>query len=100
MRSYEYLSDAPDVFSVPAGYGADDGIMQLEFSGGSLGLASTDIIDSFIIGARDDPADDPKETDEHFLINAFSADFTTTPEPATVSLLVLGGVALICRRRR
>ena len=98
VRSYEYLSDAPDVFSVPAGYGVDDGIMQLDFSGISPGLASTDIIDSFTIGARDDPADDPNGTDEHFLINGFSADFV--PEPATLMLLLLGlPLVMLCRRR-
>jgi len=100
VRSYDYLSDAPDVFSEPAGYGTDDNIMQLDFSGISLGLESTDIIDSFTIGGRDDPVDDPKETDEHFLINGFSANFTPTPEPATLMLIAVGVPFLLKRSRR
>ncbi|GAH58321.1 unnamed protein product, partial [marine sediment metagenome] len=98
VRSYEYLSDAPDVFSVPAGYGAGDNIMQLDFSGGSLGLTSTDIIDSFTIGARDDPVDAPNGTDEHFLINGFSVD--SVPEPATMALLAFGGLGVVLKRSR
>ena len=66
--SYDYLSDAPDVFSL---YSTYDNVIEVDFSGDSLGLSSTDLIDSFIIGARDDPADGPKETDEHFFINGF-----------------------------
>ncbi len=100
VRSYDYLSDAPDVFSTLSGY-AD--VIQMDLSGASLGLASTDLIDSIKIGAKDDPADDPRETDEHFLINGFTLSSVSPapiPEPATATLLGLAAVGVIKRRRR
>ena len=99
-KSYDYLSEATDVFSLPTDatlVGHKEGVIVVDFSGASLGLEATDIIDSFVIGARDDPADDPKGTDEHFLINGFIAEI---PEPTTLSLLVLGGLSILARRRR
>jgi len=91
FNSYGFISDAPDVFTQP-----EDGVIQIDFSGASLGLTFQDEIDSFVIGARDDPVDPEAPTDEHFLINGFSF----IPEPTTLSLaLVLMGVAA-CRRRR
>ena len=94
--TYDYLSDAPDVFSL-----FSTGVIQMDLGGASLGLNSTDIIDSVIIRALDDPADDPRGTDEHFLINGFTiGDYTVVPEPATMGLLVFGGLALLRRKTK
>jgi len=93
-EDYRRLSEAPaGIFSIPAG--SSDSVL-INFDAVSLGIADADLIGSFIIGARDDFADPPEGTDEHFLINGLSY----TPEPATVSVLVLGGMAILARRRR
>ena len=93
-RSYGRILLAPDVFSSPGA-----GIIEIDFSAASLGLGPTDLIDSFVIGARDDTIDPEAGTDEHFRIHAFTADVTRVPEPTTLALLVLGVLALPRRRR-
>jgi hypothetical protein len=75
VRSYDYLSNDKGVFSLFPGY---TDVIQASFSGASLGISPSDIIDSFTIGAKDDPADGPAGTDEHFLINGFYYSITTT----------------------
>jgi hypothetical protein len=96
FQTFNYLSDDANIFSLLPGY---TDVMQIDFSAASLAIAPTDIIESFIIGARDDPADPEKGTDEHFLINGFSADYSVVPEPATMMLLGFGGLTLIRRKR-
>jgi len=86
-NSYDYLSDALDVFSL---YSTYSDVIKVDFGAPSLGLLSTDMIDSFIIGARQDPADPLKETDEHFLINGFYADAEVVPVPSAVLLGAIG----------
>lgn len=83
----------PGIFSQ---VGALD-ILEIDFSGiaGTAGFN----VDSFTIGARDDPADGPAETDEHFLIHGFTVDATLVPEPAAFALLT-AGMGLIASRRR
>ncbi len=44
------------------------------------------------------PADPEKDTDEHFLINGFSADYTIVPEPTTFAIFGFG--ALLLRKRK
>ncbi len=117
QRTYNYLSDAPNAFSLVPNPGDPgkmyDKMVQFNFgqirigdddadddSGDALMLSSTDFIDSFTIGARLDLADDPKTTDEHFLIGGISADVAPVPEPATMSILALGGAAMLKARRR
>jgi hypothetical protein len=93
-ESYDYLSDALDVFSLYDGY---DDVIVVDFSGASLGLKPSDIIDSFIIGAQDDIADPVRGTDEHFLIN--SLEVTAVPEPASICALSMGALFLLRKRR-
>ena len=98
FRTFEYASDDLGIFSVHPSY---SNVLLLDLGSASLGFGPTDILDTVIIGGRDDPADDPKGTDEHFLINGFIIDdYTIVPEPMTLSLLVCGGAALLRRRRR
>jgi len=87
------ISDASDVYLDGFSEFAT-GVLEIVL-GIVLGLDSS-AIDYFVIGARDDTADDPKGTDEHFLINGFEYD--AVPEPATLSLLALGG--LLIRRKK
>ena len=100
VRSYDFLSDAPTVF-----HKLGDKVVEIDFS--ALGFAATDLIDSFVIGAREDPADPERETDEHFLIHGFSADVApaadnaaAVPEPSSIALLITGGLCLVGYRRR
>jgi hypothetical protein len=93
--SFEYASDDPCVFTLLDGY---DDVLVLDLGCPSLGFGPNDILDSVVIGARDDPADPLNGTDEHFLINGFSVDYTNVPEPATMSLLALGGLAVLKRK--
>lgn len=102
--TYESLYDAPDVFSYLDGY---DDVVEVNFGAGSLGFNSYDAIDSFIIGARDDPADPIGETDEHFLINGFSYDVigtptgsVTVPTPGSMLLGSLGVVTISWIKRK
>lgn len=99
FESYAYLSDAPDVFSFHPGY---TDVIEMDI--GSIitaeGLPQGLLIDSFIIGAREDPADELKETDEHFYINGFTSNFEVVPEPATIALLGMGFLPLLHRRRK
>jgi len=84
--------DTSGGFSILSGY---DDVLEVDL-GLILGLGPGDIVDSFIIGARDDCADPLKETDEHFLINGFH--YEEIPEPMTFVILGLG--ALFLRRRK
>jgi hypothetical protein len=98
--TFEYASDAPDVFSLLPGY---TDVLMLNMGGASLGFLPTDLLDSVTIGARDDPADPLNGTDEHFLINGFSVDYeevTNIPEPATMSVMAIGALSLIKRRKK
>jgi len=89
-------TDAPaGLFTVPTGFEDDDDILQMNFS--AFGLGPDDLVTSFTIGVRDDTIDAARETDEHFLIHGFSAD---VPEPGTMALLAVGGIAGLLRRRR
>ncbi len=100
LRSYAALSDASDVFSLKDGY---SDVVIVSLNGPSLGLLGTDLVDWVMIRAIDDVADDPKGTDEHFLIGGFSlagGEPGPIPEPATMSLLALGAVAALRRKRK
>jgi len=72
-----------------------DKLWKLKFFGLS-GLGAGDFVDYFTISGNDDDPQNPTGTAEHFWITGFTA----VPEPATVSLLGLGSLALIRRRRR
>ncbi len=91
FRSFGNLYDdngvSSGLFSLLSGY---DDVLQIDFGNWDL-LSSTDIIDSFVIGARDDTADDERPTDEHFLINGFTYDTTVIPAPGS---LLLGGMGV------
>jgi len=91
------ISDAGDNY-LPGFSEFAAGVLEVDL-GVVLGLDSS-AIDRFVVGARDDIADDPKGTDEHFMINSFYADCTVIPEPATLMLLGFGGLVLRKKRKQ
>lgn len=99
-KTYDFLSDDTGpggVFNLLAG---ETKVIEMDFGGDSLGLTSSQLIDSFTIGAREDPADGLKGTDEHFLIHGFSVDANTVPEPTTMAIWLLGMLAASINTRR
>jgi hypothetical protein len=96
-QSFGNLYDDSGVGGIFSTLAGNDDVIQIDFSGASLGLDAMDNVTSFIIGARDDTADGPAGTDEHFLINGFSA---TVPEPMTVAILGFGALLLRKRKRK
>ena len=73
-----------------------DKLWKVTFDSPTIGLEPDDLVSSFYIGADDDVPADPRGTAEHFWITGTSA---VVPEPATLSLLALGGLLAIKRRR-
>jgi hypothetical protein len=101
--TFAALSSYPSVFQILDAMDSDkDEAVVMDFNGldfaGLWGLASTDKVDSFTIGAREDPADGLRETDEHFLISAFSVETMTgpgpnpIPEPSAAVLFCVGAL--------
>lgn len=98
-QSLGNLYDGDDPIEGFSLFDGHDDILAINFDG-VFGLSEGDVIDYVIVGARDDTADDPKETDEHFLINGLT--FTTTNVPAPGSLLLgsLGALSVSWIRKR
>ena len=103
LKTYDYLSDDTGVGGLFNLFPGGTDVIEMDFSATSLGLTATQSVDSFTIGAREDPADPLKGTDEHFLIHGFSADVTDVtdvPEPTTMAMLLLGMLTVVASRRR
>jgi hypothetical protein len=101
MVGGEVISNSyiPSVGSFPGIFSQPDptkDYLNIDFSG-IAGVDPGDLVDSFVIGARDDPADPENGTDEHFLIHGFTVDIV--PEPAAFTLLATG-MGLVFGRRR
>jgi len=95
-----FVGPSNDVEGLFEDAGTDPGkdkLWMLNFS--ALGeLLPGDVIASFSISAVDDYPTGPTNTAEHFFITGFTA--TEMPEPATVSLIAVGLVAMVFGRKR
>lgn len=96
------------LFSLASGGSADDGVYDLNFAGinahlGDIFLDDDDVLKQVTIQGIEAylKNEDKNEWEKsHFFINGLSADVTPVPEPATLSLLVAGGLVTLLRRRR
>ncbi len=79
--------------------GGSDEVFKFKFSGLSV-LNPGDKVDWFTVFGDDDVPSEPKGTAEHFFVAAMTAGYTPVPEPATMSLLAIGGLTLIRRKKR
>ena len=68
------------------------------------GLLESDVVTQFVIRANEPNPDAPKGTADHFLVSGMLFDdvvvITEIPEPATTSMLALGGLAMLRRRKK
>jgi hypothetical protein len=79
----------------------DDKLWELNFAI-LMGLLDTDVLTDFTLRAVEGQPDDPSEKADHFYVSGMSFDdvtITELPEPATMTLLAIGGVAMLRRKR-
>lgn len=91
-KSFGNLNGLSGFETVLDGNGLRVNIGEIDFGTDDFLLGT--LIDSFVIGAREDAIDPSKDTDEHFLINGFY--YESTPNVPVPGAFLLGGIGAVC----